>query len=208
MCIVYTRARARLHADLKDRSERDPRASILAPFRKGHTRSHARSAPIESAFSACSLFLALSRSLSRAIESRCRSPSARSRLTFDDSTGISRTNLCAKREVCGKKIADRLRCPGVISTFPPLAAPRSLSLAYRSRRRAMNNELLFHASEMLVISHEISIFGYEEITGPRPRRVRCARQRRDEISARVIISRKRWQLRARARRPRRSARVL
>jgi len=28
----------------------------------------------------------------------------------------------------------------------------------------MNNELLFHASEMLVISHEISIFGYEEIT--------------------------------------------
>jgi len=34
----------------------------------------------------------------------------------------------------------------------------------------MNNELLFHASEMLVISHEISIFGYEEITGPRPRR--------------------------------------
>jgi len=27
----------------------------------------------------------------------------------------------------------------------------------------MNNELLFHASEMLVISHEISIFGYEEI---------------------------------------------
>jgi len=103
----------------------------------------------------------------------------------------SRTNLRAKREVCGKKIGDRLRCLGVISTFPPLAAPRPLSLAYRSGRRAMNNELLFHASEMLVISHEISIFGYEEITGLRPRRQKpSARRSMREISARVIISRK------------------
>lgn len=29
---------------------------------------------------------------------------------------------------------------------------------------SMNNERLFHASEMLVISREISIFVYEEIT--------------------------------------------
>lgn len=53
----------------------------------------------------------------------------------------------------------------------------------------MNNELLFHASEMLVISYEISIFGYEEITSPASLaaemerdHARCARQRRDETS--------------------------
>lgn len=47
----------------------------------------------------------------------------------------------------------------------------------------MNNELLFHASEMLVISHEISIFGYEEIAGPR--RFSAAEMEREASGARA-----------------------
>lgn len=59
---------------------------------------------------------------------------------------------------------------------------------------AINNECLFHASEILVISHEISIFVYEEITreredlvrlkkgrcGAREKRERRTRMRRDD----------------------------
>lgn len=52
----------------------------------------------------------------------------------------------------------------------------------------MNNERLFHASEMLVISREISVFVYEEIT-------RRARVVRDEK-----WSGERWFVRVNARR--------
>jgi len=48
----------------------------------------------------------------------------------------------------------------------------------------MNNELLFHASEILVISHEISIFGYEEIT---ERQSSAAETQREAFDARRNI---------------------
>ena len=48
---------------------------------------------------------------------------------------------------------------------------KEIEVMYQRERRsrdpegdAINNEYLFHASEILVISHEISIFVYEEIT--------------------------------------------
>lgn len=92
----------------------------------------------------------------------------------------------AGKRFAGKK--DR-RSPSDVrlrrSLLPPLTSspPPAPSRSHIPGRRAMNNELLFHASEMLVISHEISIFGYEEIAGPR--RFSAAEMEREASGARA-----------------------
>lgn len=63
----------------------------------------------------------------------------------------------------------------------------------------MNNERLFHASEMLVISREISVFVYEEITrGEGPVEARKAVDPRDEKWS-IAAARRRRRLRLRLR---------
>jgi len=135
MCIVYI-ARARLHArpqrSIEVRSARLDLRSFPERSQSFVRAVKADDRPIESAFSPCfffslafSLSLSLSLSLARSL-SRDPGPFARSRLTFDDSTGISDES---PREAGGLRKKDR-RSPSVPRCDLDVPSPRCPSAPF------------------------------------------------------------------------------